>query len=390
MSLGTRVCVATISVLILLCLLPETPNALAQTTTITDVSYTKTALYDIDTETTNPQLVLNATVTYADAKPGYYLAVGVFDLDDGNLVDGLGSSSPQPCSSTIKLAGCIVPLINPEGSERMQFSLDHPRGLWTLALVAAVLDEAHNPISNSFSDYSFTINVHTALTLEVNVPIHVPVSVDGVNGSGSVRLLLVAGNHSLSVPEFVQIDNVTRLRFSSWSDGSNDANRSVELNHDITLTANYITQYRLQVITPVTVSGAGWYDQDSSVTLSVQSTSAPIGGLLGVLGGNWMFQGWVEDRHTISNSTTLLVAMNSPRVVIVAWRSDYRSPLTILTLIAALSACVLYTVGRKWATRRRRRRSASQRRKLGPRHAFFMPLRASSVIFSRCSTIWSW
>ena len=389
MSLGTRVCVATISVLILLCLLLETPNALAQTTTITDVSYTKTALYDIDTETTNPQLVLNATVTYADAKPGYYLAVGVFDLDDGNLVDGLGSSSPQPCSSTIKLAGCIVPLINPEGSERMRFSLDHPRGLWTLALVAAVLDEAHNPISNSFSDYSFTINVHTALTLEVNVPIHVPVSVDGVNGSGSVRLLLVAGNHSLSVPEFVQIDNVTRLRFSNWSDGSNDANRSVELNHDITLTANYITQYRLQVITPVPVGGAGWYDEGSNVTLSVQSTSAPIGGFLGTLGGNWIFQGWVEDEQTSPNSATLRVTMNSPRVVIVSWRSDYRSPLIILALITTLAAIVVYTVSTKRSTRRRKRRSTSHGRKHGVRHAFFIPLRASSIIFSRCSAIWS-
>lgn len=43
-----------------------------------------------------PQLILNATVTYDDAKPGYYLTVGVFDLDDGNSVDDLGSSSSQP------------------------------------------------------------------------------------------------------------------------------------------------------------------------------------------------------------------------------------------------------------------------------------------------------
>jgi hypothetical protein len=312
---------------------------------------------------------VNVTVAYVDAKPGYYLAVGVFDLDDGNVVDGLGSSSPQPCSSTTQLAGCLVPLTNPEGSERMQFSLNHPKAVWNLALVAAILDNVHNPISNSFSDYTFTINVQTALTLDVNVPNHVSVSVDGVNGSGSIRIALAAGNHSLSVPKLVQINNVTRLRFSNWSDGSTDPDRSVELNHDITLNGYYITQYRLQVITPVAVGGAGWYDEGSNVTLSLQSTSAPIRGFLGIIGAKWIFQSWVEDEQTISNSTTVLVTMNSPRTLRVAWRADYRSPLAGLALITTLAAFVLYAVSRKSATRKRRIPKTSHRRKLRVAHA---------------------
>jgi hypothetical protein len=48
--------------MILLVLLIRIPYVFAQTTKITDVSYTKTALYDIDTEVTERQLVLNATV----------------------------------------------------------------------------------------------------------------------------------------------------------------------------------------------------------------------------------------------------------------------------------------------------------------------------------------
>jgi hypothetical protein len=381
--------VATVSILILVALLPRIPHAFAQTTTITDVSYPKTALYDIDTQRANPQLVLNATVTYADAKPGYYLAVGVFDLDDGNIVDGLGSSSPQPCSSTTEVAGCLVLCTNPQGSERMQFSLNHPKRVWNLALVAAILDDAHNPLPNSFSDYTFTITVQTALTLDVNVPDHVPVSVDGINGSGSILLVLAAGKHSLSVPKLVQINNVTRLTFSSWSDGSTDTNRSVELNHDITLNADYITQYRLQVITPVPVSGAGWYDEASNVTLSLQSTSAPLGGVLGILGAKWIFESWAEDDQTISNSTTLLVTMNSPRILRVAWRPDYRSPLTSSALITAVVVFILYVVSTKSDTRKRRKQGTSPRRKLRVRHAFFIPLRASSIILSRSSAIWS-
>ena len=362
--MDTRVSIGFLFIVILLTILLRIPNALAQTTTITDVNYTKTALYDIDRQTSSPQLLVNATVNYADARSGYYLAAGIFDLDDGNLVDGLGSSNPQSCSKTTEVAGCTVPLTNPEGSERMQFSLRHPKGVWNLALVATILDAAYGPISNSFSDYTFTIFVRTALTLVVDLPDHVPVSVDGANGTGSIQLVLAAGNHSLSVPDLVQVSNGTRLRFSKWSDGVTETTRSVELNQDITLTAYYTSQYQLRVISPVAITGSGWYDDGSNVTLSLQSTSALIGGFLGIFGGAWFFQGWVEDGHTISNSTTLLVTMNSPRVILVAWRSDYRAPLIILALIMTIAAFMLYLMSKKTRTRKVRLWSQSHRRKL--------------------------
>lgn len=245
----------------ILLLLVKTPNVFAQTTTITSVSYTRTALFDIDTQTPTPSLIVNATVGYGDAKDGDYLLVGVFDLDDGNPVSGLGSSIPLPCSSTVGVAGCLVPLAKQQGFERMSFSLDHPKGVWNLALIAALLDNAADPIANSYSDYTFTMTVQTALTFKVNVPVYVPVSVDGVNGSGgSVQLVLAAGNHTISVPQFVSVNNVTRLKFLIWSDGSTAANRTVELDHDITLNGNYVTQYYLHIISPVNVNGTGWYD----------------------------------------------------------------------------------------------------------------------------------
>ncbi len=277
--------------LILLALLLNVPNVRAQTTTITGVTYTATALYDIDTQTTNPPLVLNATVSYADAKAGYYLLVGVFNLDDGNLVSGLGSSSPQSCATTAQFAGCVISLTNAAGSERMQFLLTHPKGVWNLALEAGMLDNKQNLVSTSFSDYTFTMTVHSALTLEVDVPNGVAVSVDGANGTGgSVQLVLAAGSHMVSVPEIVQINGDTRIEFRNWSDGSTATNRTVSLNHDITLHANYVTQYRLQVISPVSLEGGGWYDTGSNVVLSIPSPIQPMSGVLGVLGGKVGFR----------------------------------------------------------------------------------------------------
>ena len=368
--LQSRDSVFTICVLILLCALLNLPNVISQTTTITNVSYTRTALYDIDTETTTPPLVLNATVSYAETKTGYYLAVGVFDLDDGNLVNGLGSSSPQSCATTTQFAGCIIPLANADGSDRVQFLLSRPKGVWNLVLVAAILDNKQNPIYTSFSDYTFTMIVHSALTLEVDVPNGVAVSVDGVNGTGgNVQLVLAAGSHFVSVPNTVQINENTRIKFRNWSDGSTDANRSVALNHDIVLHANYVIQYRLQVISPVSVGGGGWYDTGTKVTLSIQSATQPMSGIVGILGGKWIFQGWSQGEIEISRSPIVSVTMNSAQIINMRWAPDYSVPAAILALISLLSAGTFYVTRMRiaaWKTgkrsRRRMRRSQSRAR----------------------------
>ena len=358
-----RLKVAVFSIVAIALFLVKTPNALAQTTTITDVSYTRNALFDIDTQTPSPPIVVNATIGYRDAMAGYYLAVGVFDLEDGNLVEGLGSSNPQPCSISARFAGCIVPLTHQQGSEIMQFSLIHPKGTWNLALIAALLDNTKNPISNSFSDYTFTINVQTALTLTVNVPTNVRVSVDGVNGSGSAQLVLAAGNHTVSVPDLVTLNSTTRLRFASWSDGVTAPNRSVALDHDITLTGNYAIQYRLDIVSPVTVGGAGWYDRGATVTLSIESATEPMAGIIGALGGRWIFEGWGEGASEISRSPIIFVTMDSAQVVKVVWTPDYSIPLGISALILLLSAASLYIMRmrvRNHSRRRGRRMARSQ------------------------------
>jgi hypothetical protein len=354
----------------ILLFLLKAPNVMAQTTTITRVSYTKTALFDIDTQRPNPPLIVNATVGYGDAKPGDYLIVGVFDLDSGNLVTGLGSSSPQSCSTTTQSAGCLIPLNKERGSERMQFSLEHPQVVWNLALIAALLDNAAHPIPNSYSDYTFTITVKSALTLSIDVPLSVPVNVDGVNGSGGdVQLVLAAGNHTVSVPQLVSVSNVTRLRFLDWSDGSTAANRTVELNYDITLNANYVTQYYLDIVSPVNVTGAGWYDASTRATLSIPSTTQLMAGIMGIVGARWIFQGWFEGTTEISRSQTQTVTLTSPQTIIVEWAPDYTVPLITLGIAVMLSAGTFYVKRKKSIAGRPRRRvrSRARRSRLGRR-----------------------
>jgi hypothetical protein len=338
-----RIHLAVLCALAALLFLVKTPNVMAQTTTITGVSYTKAALFDIDTQSPNPPLIVNATIGYGDARAGDYLIVGVFDLDSGNLVAGLGSSSPQSCLSTTQSAGCLIPLRNEKGSERMQFSLEHPQAVWNLALIAALLDNATHPILNSFSDYTFTITVKSALTLSINVPVSVPVNVDGINGSGGiVQLVLAAGSHMVSVPQLVAVSNVTRLKFLDWSDGSTAANRTVELNHDITLTGNYVTQYYLAVVSPVIVKGAGWYDAGTTVALSISSETQPMSGIMGIIGARWIFKGWYEGTTELSQSSNQSLTITSPQTINVQWTPNYTGPLTVIGLVALLSVGSFY------------------------------------------------
>jgi hypothetical protein len=344
--------------------LSSMPKVLAQTTSISKVTYPPSALYDLQAQTTSPPLILNATVNYAGAKPGDYLEAGVFDLDDGNLVSGLGSSSPQSCATTVPFAACLIPLGRSEGFENLQFLLTHPNGVWNLALVVALLDNVHNLIPSSYSDYTFTVNVKVALTLQVDAPSVVAIRIDGVNGSGgSISLKLAPGNHTISVPEIVQVGNGTRIRFVNWSDGSTEANRSVALNHDVVLQANYVTQYRLELVSPaVSLPGAGWYDNGSVVRLVVPTTSPPMKGPLGMLGGTWVFQGWSIDGVSVADSRTKVIVMISPHTVEANWKAVYDTPLVTFAGILGVLALTLYLIRVKRHSRTRKVRGTGRKR----------------------------
>jgi hypothetical protein len=356
---------ASICALLILGAVAITPLVRGQTTSISHVVYPSTVIYDLDTEMSAPPLLVKATVTYEGAGPGFSLATGVFDLGTSNLVAGVGSSSPSSCETTSQFAGCDIPLSTSQGSDTVEFLLGRPQNVWNLAIISGLLNSTDATISNSLSNYTFTITVHTGLTLQVEAPIPVQVTIDGVNGTGTVRLKLEAGSHAVSVPQTVPFGNGTRLRFTGWSDGSAVANRTVALNHDITLEANYVTQYRLTIISPeVNVTGAEWYDNGSKATLSVPSTELPMSGPLGVLGGRWIFIGWSEDGGPLSKLITQTVDVNSPHTMRAEWQADYSLPITIFALVLLVVglAVTLRPFGATSRGQKSRRKGKSQGR----------------------------
>jgi len=128
---------------------------------------------------------------------------------------------------------------------------------------------------------------------------------------------------SISVDQYISGPEGTRYYCSSnsWSVSSSDKHSFV-----------YTTQYYLNVSSNYgTVSGSSWYDAGSMATFLVTPTEQPMPGLLGLLGGKYIFDHW-SSRHTTS---AVKIRMESPQRVTAIWRED----LTFVYLIVALGLC---------------------------------------------------
>lgn len=356
MGLRPQILVSILTIALLTCIFP---SVRAQTTMITDISYPKQSAFNLESRTANPPLTVSATVGFSDAKVGDFLAVGVFDLESGSVENGSGNASPAECVPRYLYAGCLVVITSSAGTENVTFQLTSPRRIMQLTLVAGIYgNDSSTLIPGSTSDVEFAIRVATALNLQLNVPNSVTVLVDGKEqGQGSISVSLVVGNHNVSIPDIVQLDDGTRIKFEKWSDGVTQENRTVQLNQGITLEAIYQTQHFLTLISPqVNVTGMGWYNEGSVANISAPPGILPMNGLLGILRGNWKFQGWYEGQTLLGHATTGQIIMNKPHTLEARWHGDYTKPL-IWTAIFSLAfvTCAFIVQSRLILNKRGRR-----------------------------------
>ncbi len=317
------------------------PSVKAQSTDITDVSYPKHVMFDLERRTTEPPLLVTAAVSYSNAKPGYFLLAAIFDLDSGDVAKGSASTAPGTCTSVGTSATCLIISKSSSGVEFVEFLLAGFSPTMSLAIVAVLLNETGSLFYNSESDYEFAITMTASLELVIRIPLAVSVSVDGVRqAGGNVRLNLVPGLHEISVPNSTELDNVTRLRFEHWVDGINETKRVIRLNHGTTLSAVYVTQFLFSAKSlEGNVAGSGWYDEGSNANFSVPST-VPMNGILGLLGGDWKFQGWYENGELLASSGSGSTIMRQPHTIIAKWEPDYSLPSFVITVASSLGIVV--------------------------------------------------
>ena len=162
------------------------------------------------------------------------------------------------------------------------------------------------------------------LTLTITVPSSSKVIVDGINpGYGAVIIHLAEGKHTVTVSQYIPLNNQSRLRFDHWSDGSSQFNRTIYLTTNTSLTAVYVQQFRLKIISYFSYSGAGWYDDGSKVNFATVTSPQPMNNTSGPFGGRWVFAGWYDNGTVVTTSNSGSITMNRPHTLTALWYADY-------------------------------------------------------------------
>jgi hypothetical protein len=204
--------------------------------------------------------------------------------------------------------------------------------------------------------------VEPYLTIETpypNLSISVAGRVIATNANGTAQLMLPWGDYSVSVPEAITISNGTRASFVNWNDQTNSSTRLVSVGNNLTLKANYRIQHELEVYSPFgTVTGGGWYFENTDATISVTPTSVPLDGFMGWLGGRYVFDHWSGACNTTTSQCDVLI--DRPKSAVAVWRVDWTLTMILAIILAVTTALVAVL------KRRRRVGTASKRsRKMG-------------------------
>ena len=221
-------------------------------------------------------------------------------------------------------------------------------------------DSDEYPLANGTTSPTLDLTfVEPYLTIQTPFP-DIAISVAGntliTGADGSVKLPIPWGNYAVSVPNTISIGNGTRAQFVHWSDRTNSSSRMLSIGNNVTLSATYGTQHELIASSPYgTISGPGWYFENTEAKLSVNPNAVPVEGMEGWLGARHIFDHWTG--ACTGTTPQCNVLMSNPEYTAAIWRVDW-SQTEIAAAILIISAVLLTFV-----ERRRGRRSAKTRKK---------------------------
>ena len=200
-----------------------------------------------------------------------------------------------------------------------------------------------------FKDF-FTIGVRTATIQLVGIPesASANILIDG-KSSGSILgsekksyEFLEELQYRITIDEYVSGAPGVRYHCSAYTWIISSSGPLIE-SHQFT----YDIEYQLTVSSPYgEVRGGGWYGKGTTASFSVSST-APLEGIFGMLGGKRVFQKWTGDSSSTSSSSTIV--MDAPHKVTALWQEDIMMPMIIIVVLAAgvLSVIVVLIVFRR-------------------------------------------
>lgn len=162
-------------------------------------------------------------------------------------------------------------------------------------------------------------------------------TVYAANGTTTIEIPILPGQQTIEVPSEHHLSLGRRQVFARWGDGSTSNPRIYHATGDVTLTAEYKTQYRLTVHSGKgTTTGDGWYDENSTATAEATTPIPLESGKTRLIFSHW------SGNYT-SNSTTLQLQMNHPYNLTANWALEHY--LTIISGVGSFAEQGWYREG---------------------------------------------
>ena len=251
--------------------------------------------------------------------------IGVFD---GSLCVGAavyGGSFPVNFSARGKFTTSDPELPGYTAGHAMSFRVwQAGSGIETGASASYAMGGNFGDPATIVSSLTATITVPTSDITITTSPSGLEFVVDGSTYSSSQTFTWDEGSsHTVNIATSPQ-DGATGVRYNydSWSDGGAQSHSYTVDGSDATVTANFTTQYQLNVSSAYgTVSGAGWYNDGASATFSVTPTAIDEGG-----GMRRSFTGWsgAGSASYTGADAEKTITMTSPVTETANWETQYQ------------------------------------------------------------------
>jgi hypothetical protein len=175
---------------------------------------------------------------------------------------------------------------------------------------------------DEFVEYHLSGYVLTIQTPYPNIQVKVDEESYTTDANGKIKVFVLPKYCTINVTTLVSIGSGSHGVFTQWSDGNNSNPRTLFVNSQLTLEAEYETQHRLIMNTTFGTTnpsiGEHWYKAGSSVEIGATSPSF-------ISGERYFWVGWTGRGSGSYNMTSnpASITMNGPINETATWRHEY-------------------------------------------------------------------
>ncbi len=179
--------------------------------------------------------------------------------------------------------------------------------------------------------YTLPVTKHN-LTVTTTPDTNLKVKIDGVESpSPFVKSVDKGSSHTIQAvtPQEKDLNNLVsgtdmRYTFEKWTDGNTANPRTVTVNSDVTYTAQMKVEYKVETATQpsgiTTISGSGWYIQNTNKTFTAPTVTG------------YTFSHWLVNGDNAGSSSSLSLKIDNPKKVVAVYNtSSTKHNLTVTT-----------------------------------------------------------